>query len=166
MMDILCKEFFSLYKNNTNIIQLILNTILLFFISIGDLRNRKISNKLMISFYIINIFFFVLSFDFFKVVIKTLCLLYVFVFLFILYMKTNKIGAGDIKLLIGIMISYYFPYSILICLLSVFLALIFILLKRFCYKKKEIGITFSPFVFVVHFIINILYIFDNFLFVN
>lgn len=148
------------------LIQLFLNTILLFFIAIEDIKKRKISNTRIISFYIVNIFFLILNFDISKVLVDTLCLFFVIFLLLILYTKTDKIGAGDIKLFVGIMISYYFPYSVLLCVLSVVFALIFMFIKKCIHKKKVLTIPLAPFIFTIHLIITCLRIINKLIIVN
>lgn len=157
---------FKIILNNINLLQLILNTIFLFFISLGDIRERKISNKMIIPFYILNFFCLVFNFDLDNVVVEIICLLFVIFFLLIIYIKTNKIGAGDIKLFSGILIGYYFPNSIIICLIAVFLALFYNVFNRSVNKNFPKKIPLAPFVFVTYLIILVFHIINKLIIVN
>ena len=69
--------------------------------------------------------------------------------LFLVYLKSKKIGAGDIKLLSLIFFCYPFFVSIMVCLIAVVFGIIFILIT-----KKEV-VKFAPFIFIGNAIVGI-----------
>mgnify|MGYP003310571779 CR=1 FL=1 len=74
--------------------------------------------------------------------------------LFLVYIKSKKIGAGDIKLLSLIFFCYPLYVSVMVCFISILLSIVVLLIKH----KKKSGIPLAPFVFIGNCVVTIYFI--------
>lgn len=132
----------------TDLLQLIINCCLLFCLAIIDIKKHKIYNHTIYFCFVVNFLYLILLHR----DLVLICLIQSFIclaVLFLVYLKSKKIGAGDIKLLSLIFFCYPFFVSIMVCLIAVVFGIIFILIT-----KKEV-VKFAPFIFIGNAIVGI-----------
>ena len=131
-----------------DLLQLIINCCLLFCLAIIDIKKHKIYNHTIYFCFVVNFLYLILLHR----DLVLICLIQSFIclaVLFLVYLKSKKIGAGDIKLLALVFFCYPFFVSIMVCLIAVVFGIIFILIT-----KKEV-VKFAPFIFIGNAIVGI-----------
>lgn len=133
-----------------DLLQLVINCFLLFFVAIGDVIKRKIYNCVIHFCFAVNFIYLIL---FHRELVLT-CLIQSLVcvtILFLLYLKCKQIGAGDIKLFSLVFFCYPFFISAVVCLISIILSIFMLIVIQ----KKQLYIPLAPFVFIGNLIVTI-----------
>lgn len=113
----------------------------LLFVAFYDVWYRLIPNKILFILFFIRIFFFLVARDLTLLrLIEIIIIIFAGVLLYILL--KNKIGAGDIKLLI--VIGFYLPANEFLCSIFIFLILMLVLSIVLLFFKKVTIKTFVP----------------------
>ncbi len=134
-----------------DLLQLIINCCLLFCLAIIDIKKNKIYNHTICFCFVVNFLYLILLHRDLVLIFllqSFICL----AVLFLVYLNSKKIVAGDIKLLSMIFFCYPFFVSAIVCLISVVLSILALVVLR----KKKLYIPLAPFVFLGNFIVTMI----------
>lgn len=141
--------------NTTNIYQLLINSILLGVIAVTDMRYRKIPNILIGVLVVINIVVLFFLENNHLILHRFLISIGITVLLFVFYLVTKQIGAGDVKLIAGLYFCYSVYLSTFVILNTILLSIIYMLIIN---RNKTSAIILGPFFFAGHIFLLLIFL--------